>query len=58
MGSLYNRGEMTPIEKWQHKIELLEREQRYIEDDIKDLQEKIKDEMEADKLAEQEYMEE
>ena len=49
---------MTPIEKWQHKIELLEREQRYIEDDIKDLQEKIKDEMEADKLAEQEYMEE
>ena len=44
---------MTPIEKWEDRIKLLKREQRYIEDDITDLQEKIINELKAD----QEFME-
>lgn len=57
MGPLYNGGEMTPIEKWQHQIELLQRERRYIQEDIEDLQEKIDNEIKADELAEKEYAE-
>jgi hypothetical protein len=48
---------MNQIEKWQHQIKLLEREQRYIQEDIEDLLEKIKNESEADRMAEEEYVE-
>lgn len=41
---------MTKIEEWQYKIELLEREQKYIREDIEDLREKIREEKEADEL--------
>jgi len=44
---------MTQIENWQEKIEHLQREQRYIQEDIEDLLEKIAEEKEANKL----YME-
>lgn len=53
MGPLYKGGNMTPIEKWQHEIELLTREQKYIQEDIEDLLEKIEEEKEIEKL----YME-
>jgi peptidoglycan hydrolase CwlO-like protein len=39
---------MTQIEEWQHKIELLEREQRYLEDDIQDLRERIAEEQQLE----------
>jgi len=57
MGPIYNGGNMNQIEKWQHQIDLLIREQRYIREDIEDLLEKIKNEMEADEVAEKEYTE-
>ena len=41
---------MTQIENWQYKIEQLQKEQRYIQEDIEDLLEKINEEKEADKL--------
>lgn len=57
MGPLYNGEKMTPIEKLQYQIELLEREKRYIQEDIEDLREKIDNEIKADELAEKEYTE-
>jgi predicted transcriptional regulator len=57
MGSIYSGENMNQIEKWQHQIKLLEREQRYIQEDIEDLLEKIKNESEADRMAEEEYVE-
>ena len=44
---------MTLIEEMQYKIELLTREQKYIQEDIEDLLEKIEEEKEINKL----YME-
>ena len=46
-------GNMTLIEEMQYKIELLTREQKYIQEDIEDHQEKIEEEKEINKL----YME-
>ncbi len=45
---------MSQIETLQDRIERLEREQRYIADDIEDLREKIEEEKQVDQL----YMEE
>lgn len=44
---------MTRIEELKYKIELLTREQKYIQEDIEDLLEKIEEEKKAEKL----YME-
>ncbi len=45
---------MTHIETLQDRITRLEREQRYLADDIEDLREKIEEEKQVDQL----YMEE
>lgn len=53
MGPICPRGNMTQIETLQDRIELLQREQRYLNEDIEDLLEKIENEKKTNEL----YME-
>lgn len=54
MGPPYTGDNMTQIEKLLEQIEHLERERRYLQDDIEDILEKIANEMKINEL----YMEE